>query len=53
MCQLLTWFIGLQCDAIRWEQFENDAFQDAMTSELILKTPTSPYSCLAKDIICS
>ena len=27
--------VYLQCDAIRWEQFESDTFQDAVTSEVI------------------
>ena len=47
----------VQCDAIRWEQFENWHFSrgyNFWTKDLILilKTLTHPYSCLAKVIIC-
>ena len=44
-----------QCGAIRWELFENGHFSrgyNFCTNDLILilKTPTRPYSCLAKVI---
>ena len=49
---------SLQCDTIRWEQFENWHFSrcyNFWTDDLILilKTPTRPNLCPAKVIVCS